>query len=196
MATDTLPGGAFSAPRSDPEAAHAGSGPRPTIAEVYEVHFAYVFRGLRGLGVRPDLVDDAVQDVFLVVQDKLPAFDGSAKVSTWLYAIVVRIARRYRERAAKEASRFVADEPACAAQLEETIAHGERLAFARRALSALDQDKREVFVLAVIEQLSAPEIAVVLNVPLNTVYSRLRAARIAFSSQVARLQGSTSRRSP
>ena len=189
MATDTLPG-AFSAPLASPEAAQAGAAPPPSIAEVYEAHFAYVVRSLRGLGVRPDLCDDAVQDVFLVVQDKLAAFDGSAKLSTWLYAIVVRVARRYRERAAKEATRFVEAEPQADGCAEETLAQGEQLAFARRALDALSADKREVFVLAVVEQLSAPEIASVLSVPLNTVYSRLRAARVAFSSQVARMQSS------
>ena len=51
--------------------------------------------------------------------------------------------------------------------------------------------------LALVEQMSAPEIATVMEVPLNTVYSRLRAARSAFSIEVARLQSmQKSRRSP
>jgi RNA polymerase sigma-70 factor, ECF subfamily len=196
MGADTL-SRAFEAPAA--EAPAAACEPRvvpPDIAAVYEAHFAYVYRCLRGLGVRDAALDDALQDVFLVVQDKLARFDGSAQLRTWLYAIVLRVARRYRERAAIEASKFVASEPASDETLEAELERGERLQLAQRALSALDDDKREVFVLAQVEQMSAPEIAEILGVPVNTVYSRLRAARGAFSAHVARLQLGRARRSP
>jgi RNA polymerase sigma-70 factor (ECF subfamily) len=196
MAADTL-SRAFEAPAS--EAPATACEPRvvpPDIAAVYEAHFAYVYRCLRGLGVRDAALDDALQDVFLVVQDKLARFDGGAQLRTWLYAIVLRIARRYRERAAIEASKFVASELASDATLEAELERGERLQLAQRALSALDDDKREVFVLAQVEQMSAPEIAEILGVPVNTVYSRLRAARSAFSTHVARLQLGRARRLP
>jgi RNA polymerase sigma-70 factor (ECF subfamily) len=157
------------------------------IAEVYEAHFGYTVRCLRGLGVRYDFIDDAVQDVFMVVQDKLAAFDGKAQLRTWIYAILLRVARRYRARAAHEAEKFVVVEPASEARLEHELEQAERLALAQRALAGLDDDKREVFVLAQVEQMSAPEIAEILGLPVNTVYSRVRAARLAFSSQVARL---------
>jgi RNA polymerase sigma-70 factor, ECF subfamily len=160
----------------------------PSIAEVYEANFDYVFRCLRSLGVRADQLDDAVHDVFMVVQDKLAAFDGQAQLRTWIYAIVLRVARRYRARAAHEANKFVAVEPGIEdARVERSVEHGERLALARAALEALDDEKREVFVLSRVEQMSAPEIAEITGLPLNTVYSRLRAARLAFSAQVTRL---------
>ena len=154
MATDTLDGRAFVTKVAPAEPLPAAG--QLAIAEVYEGHFAYVHRCLRGLGVMPPALDDAVQDVFLVVQDKLAEFDGKAKLSTWLYAIVLRVARRYRERAAKDAQRFVPDEELSADAPADELEQNEQLAFARRALAALDQDKREVFVLAVIEQMSAP----------------------------------------
>jgi RNA polymerase sigma-70 factor, ECF subfamily len=186
MATDTFQGRAFSAAVAEEQAAKAA--PAYGLAQVYEAHGAYVFRCLRSLGVRDDVLDDAVQDVFIVVQDKLSAFDGRAQLRTWLYAIVLRVARRYRERAAHDASRFVVSEPPCSARAEDELEHNEQLALARRALATLDDAKREVFVLALVEQMSAPEIAALLNVPVNTIYSRLRAARAAFSEQVARMQ--------
>ena len=55
-------------------------------------------------------------------------------------------------------------------------------------LAKIDEAKREVFLLTEIEQLTAPEIAAHLSVPLNTVYSRLRAARHEFEEAVARAQ--------
>lgn len=156
------------------------------VGSVYESHSAYVFRCLRGLGVRPSHVEDAVQDVFLVVNDKLAAFDGQAKLSTWLYAIVLRIARKYRARQAVEAQSPGA-EPLDAMDVEATLMSREQLALAYAALNGLSDDKREVFVLAEVEQMSAPEIAAITFTPLNTVYSRLRAARFEFERRIAQL---------
>jgi RNA polymerase sigma-70 factor (ECF subfamily) len=167
------------------------------LAEVYEAHFKYVWRCLRSLGVPEATLDDAVQEVFLVVQRKLAAFDGAAELRTWLYAIVLRVARRHRVQVARDARRFQSHEATNAfstaaaeavnADLRREVEHNERLALAQRALAALDDVKREVFVLACVEGMSAPEIATLTSVPLNTVYSRLRASRQAFAEAVAAL---------
>ncbi|MET0790134.1 MAG: sigma-70 family RNA polymerase sigma factor [Polyangiaceae bacterium] len=168
----------------------------PDLARVYEAHFRYVWRCLRSLGVPDAQLDDALQDVFLVVQRKLAEFDGGAELRTWLYAIALRIARKYRDRARRapdslEAAREQTPElPAAPDANGEVALAQERLALARLALSALDDEKREIFVLARIEEMSAPEIAEVVGVPINTVYSRLRAARLAFEAEIARLAAS------
>jgi RNA polymerase sigma-70 factor (ECF subfamily) len=57
-----------------------------------------------------------------------------------------------------------------------------------RCLDDLDEAKREVFVLAELEQATAPEIAEALQLNLNTVYSRLRAARKAFEAALERVR--------
>ena len=184
----------------DADVAGAQGAPALAIAEVYEAHFPYVWRCLRGLGVRQDWLQDATHDVFLVVQRKLGQFDGKVRLTTWLYAIALRIARQYRERAARETARQAPedqelDEAAAAPMCVETeVEAARRLELARRALDRLDDEKREAFVLACVEQLTAPEIASITGVPLNTVYSRIRAARRAFQAQIARLQAS--RRTP
>jgi RNA polymerase sigma-70 factor (ECF subfamily) len=151
-------------------------------------------------------VEDAAHDVFMVVQRKLGEFDGEqAKLTTWLYEIALRVARRYRAQSAKEGQRRVVlapvpgdsertEEAPPAAEVPCSLEQNERLALARRALEALDPDKREAFVLACIEQRSAPEIAQITGVPLNTVYSRIRAARRTFAEAVARLEPAASRR--
>jgi RNA polymerase sigma-70 factor (ECF subfamily) len=173
----------------------------PSIGQIYADNFRYVWRCLRALGIRDVALDDAVQDVFLVVQKKLGQFDGKGELRTWLYAIALRVARRYRAAAAEEAQRRSAesqphnqDEPGIQRELpdqadtERTFESGERLDLARRALDKLDDAKREVFVLRHVEQMSAPEIAEAIGIPLNTVYSRLRAARFEFRTHVARLE--------
>jgi RNA polymerase sigma-70 factor (ECF subfamily) len=55
-------------------------------------------------------------------------------------------------------------------------------------LDTLDDDKRETFILAELEQMTVPEIAEAVDANVNTVYSRLRAARKAFEQTVSRIR--------
>jgi RNA polymerase sigma-70 factor (ECF subfamily) len=197
MSAGTLERTPFTAP-----AVETGQPLTADIDRVYAEHFRYVWRCLRALGVRDSALDDAVHDVFLVVQQKLARFDGQAALTTWLYAIALRVARRARATARKDAWRFtsademdqsLADVAVAAGALtdehpERALERGERLLLARRALNRLDDDKREAFVLAQVEQMSAPEISEITGLPLNTVYSRVRAAKLAFQAEVARLE--------
>ncbi|MEZ5243449.1 MAG: RNA polymerase sigma factor, partial [Acidimicrobiales bacterium] len=64
----------------------------PSFRDVYRAHHAYVWRCLLRLGVDAATVDDAVQDVFIVVHRKLDDFEGRAAVKTWLFAIARRVA--------------------------------------------------------------------------------------------------------
>ena len=68
----------------------------------------------------------------------------------------------------------------------EAVVLGERAQIVRRLLDAMDDDKREMLVLAEIDELPVPEIAEILGLKLNTAYSRLRLARRAFDDAVAR----------
>ena len=178
-------------PQGSPADDRLSSSERPELAAVYEAHFRYVWRCLRSLGVHDSHLEDALQDTFLVVQRRLGDFDGGAQLRTWLYAIALRIARKYRDRlrrepASLEAARESQPELTLTATGEGAALQSERLALARAALETLSDEQREVFVLARVEQMSAPEIAGVVGIPLNTVYSRLRAARLAFEAEVAR----------
>jgi RNA polymerase sigma-70 factor (ECF subfamily) len=71
---------------------------------------------------------------------------------------------------------------------QEAAARGEGHKLLHAVLEALDEEQREVFVLAELEQLSAPEIASALEINVNTVYSRLRAARMSFDAALKRLR--------
>jgi len=153
---------------------------------VYRQHFRAVWRLLRRLGVPAAQLDDAAQDVFLIVHRKLASLDPHASVRSWVFGIAVRVASEYRRRAAyRRTDPFedtVADDapgPIRERELQEAVELLHAL------LGELDEPKRTVYVLAELEQLSVPEIADVLGENLNTVYSRLRAARIAFEQAVA-----------
>lgn len=172
----------------------SGTRSRLDLSALYASQFKFVWRCLRSLGVPERHLDDAVQEVFIVVRAKLDSFDGSHPVTTWLYAIAVRIARRSHRTQARERARFLSSEdlprePAAKSTDESSeLEKRERLSLAQRALADLDENKREAFVLSAIEGLSAPEMVAVLGVPLNTVYSRIRAAREAFVARVRELE--------
>jgi RNA polymerase sigma-70 factor (ECF subfamily) len=162
----------------------------PTFDAVYAEHFDFVFRTTRRLGVPLALVDDTVQEVFLVVHRRLREFQGRAALTTWLYRIVVRVALHARRSALRkgiadpEDPDTLASADADGPHEQATRAEGVRLL--RRVLGELDDDKRVVFVLAEYEELTAREIAAVLGENVNTVASRLRAARQSFDQAVSR----------
>jgi RNA polymerase sigma-70 factor (ECF subfamily) len=159
--------------------------PAADFDQVYEEHFAFVWKSLRRLGVPPASIDDAAQDVFVVVHRKLETFEGRSSLKTWLFGIAHLIALGYRKRSAAPQTETGPDALASpdAGPLERAAA-SEAMRFVERFLDSLDDVKRPVFILAEFEQLSAPEIAEALGVNINTVYSRLRAVRQAFQLAV------------
>ncbi len=161
----------------------------PAFAAVYDVHFAFVWRSLRRLGVPDRLLDDAAQDVFLVVHRRLSGFEGRASLKSWLFAIARRVAHDHRRRVGRKERTEELPAALVDARTATPRAEAERneaLRALHEILGAMDDDKREVFVLAELEQMSVPEIADAIGANVNTVYSRLRAARGAFEAAVAR----------
>ncbi len=162
----------------------------PSFDEVYAEHFDFVFRTLRRLGVPQTLVDDAVQEVFLVVHRRLGEFRGGAALTTWLYRIVVNVAQHAR-RSARRKGIVDPEDPDTlpiddADGPHERARRAEGVRLLQRVLGELDDDQRVVFVLAEYEDLSARDIAAALGENVNTVSSRLRAARQAFDQAVRR----------
>ena len=156
---------------------------------VYREHHGFVWRSLRHLGVDQDRIDDALQDTFLVVHRRLAEFEGRAALRTWLFEIARRIAGRYRRTAAREAPRNLeVPEVEGPARLDDDLAKAEAAEILALFLDELDRDKSVVFIMAELEQRRAPEIAETLELNLNTVYARLRAARQQLDRLIVRLQ--------
>jgi RNA polymerase sigma-70 factor (ECF subfamily) len=168
------------------------SGATPDLLEVHGEHVDYVWRSLQRLGVREPDLEDALQEVFVVVHRRLHTFDPSAQMTTWLFGIALRVAAAYHRRAHRRHERLEA-EPALEQQSvaddpEQQIASRQARERVLAILDAMDLEKRVVFVMFELEELSAPEIAEQLGIPLGTVYSRLDAARRDFASSVKRLR--------
>ncbi|AKV04762.1 RNA polymerase sigma factor RpoE [Labilithrix luteola] len=162
--------------------------PVPSFDAIYDEHLGFVWHTLRGLGVPPSSLDDAVQDVFVVVHRRLPSFEARSKITTWLFGIALRVAyaHRRKQRPSDDLSAVqneIRDERPT--PFEETV-RSEAATLVERLLDELDDNKRLVFVLMEIEQMSAEEMASLLGIKVNTVYSRLRYARAEFEKLVAR----------
>lgn len=154
----------------------------------YAEHFAFVWRCLGALGVPAANLDDAAQEVFVVVHRRMPDFRGQSSVRTWLYGIVRNVAANARRSQRRKGglSELQGDEPSAQPDPLQSLETREAADIVQAFLAQLDEKKRDLFVLAIIEQLSMPEIAPILGVPLNTAYTRLRALRGEFQSAMAR----------
>ena len=165
----------------------------PTLAAVYRDHVDFVRAVARQLGVEEGQVDDVTHDVFLIVHRRLREFDGRASMRAWLYGIVRRIVMHHHRGAARARHKVQAAADARAPSgshgLEDAVAGRQAARLVDEFLAELDVDKRLVFSLADIEGLTAPEIAELLDVKLNTVYSRLRVARQRFETFIRRTTG-------
>ena len=136
-------------------------------------------------------MDDLVQEVFIVIHAKLESLERPEALYSWIYGVVRRTASNYRRALRTQQAAGIFQDAVGEAESQEptpferlrTNADLELLA---SLIAELDQPKREVFELIEIDELTVPQAAEVLEIPLNTAYSRLRAARQAFEAAVAR----------
>jgi RNA polymerase sigma-70 factor (ECF subfamily) len=172
------------------------------VEQIYAEHVAMVWSGLRRLGVPEANIEDAVQDVFLVAHRRLADFEGRSSIKTWLYGIVLRVAKDYRRSQVRHARRVeglaqILSVSSAAAQTP--LAQAERRE-ANQALHAilaqLDEDHREVLVMVEIEDFSVRDAAAVLNLHVRACQRRLRAAHVAFEKKLARYLQPAGRQAP
>ncbi|MGZ3479792.1 MAG: RNA polymerase sigma factor [Myxococcaceae bacterium] len=149
------------------------------FAAAYDAEFEAVWLYLRRLGVPEADVEDAVHDVFVVAHRRYGAYDPSRPLRPWLLGIAFRVAAQWRRRHRLEVT--VADpepeRPDDARAPDELVASQQVRSRLQAALSQLDIHQRAVVVMHDLNGVPVPEIASALDVPLNTVYSRLRLGR-------------------
>lgn len=162
----------------------------PLAAEfeaLYDEHFAFVWRALRAFGVPAQSLDDATQDVFLVVHRRFGTWGDASSIRAWLWGVARRVASARRRTDERHRRKLEAlprpDDPR---SLEGRADARHRLERIAEAIDSLAPRRREVYVLAELEGLRPPEIAGLLGCKLNTVYSRLRRAREDLSAALVR----------
>jgi RNA polymerase sigma-70 factor, ECF subfamily len=149
------------------------------FAAAYDAEFEAVWLYLRRLGVPEADVEDAVHDVFVVAHRRYGTYDPARPLRPWLLGIAFRVASQWRRRHRLEVtlSEPGPDRADEARSPDELVASREASHRLQIALAQLDIDQRAVVVMHDLNGIPVPEIATALDVPLNTVYSRLRLGR-------------------
>ena len=166
------------------------------LRQIYPEHFQSVWRNLHRLGVPSLVLDEAVQDVFMVVHRRRNEFGGRSTLRTWIFGIVLRVAKDYRRAARRHAVRVqrYAEAMVNDSQLAGPSDDAQRREANRilhRILDGMGDEERAVFVLVELEQLSVREAAVASGISLATCQRRLRRARVAFDAALSRRSDET-----
>jgi len=184
---------------STPVAPAALASPAATFEEVYDTHVDFVWRSIRRLGVDEASSDDALQQVFLVVHRRLCEFSGASSMRTWLFGILLRVVREHRRSVRRKSPHLLRGAPteddlarvpdaSPTANPEAQLSRADASRIINELLESLDDEKRAVFVMVELEEMTAVEISQVLGMDQKAVYSRLRAARTDFERAAAAMR--------
>ncbi len=179
--------------------ADAIAGGRPSFDDLYEAQVDFVWRSARRLGVDEGSLDDVVQQVFLVVHRRLAEFEGRSSTKTWLFSILLNAVREHKRALRRKSPHHDAGptdpdtlvDPLVANNPERALERAEASRVIDTLLEPLEGDKRVVFVMAELEQMSPAEIARATGLDVKTIYARLRAARIDFERAAASMRRRT-----
>jgi len=158
---------------------------------------------LRWMG-DPVIAEEVAQDVFVALFRSLANFRGDAKLSTWIYRVVInhcknrKLYRRRRQTDRHEPleGTRAADDDGPSRELPspdpgtDALTHrseAERLV--REALAQLDEETRRIIVLRDVQDLAYEEISELLDLPRGTVKSRLHRARAQLATILSRKIG-------
>ena len=177
------------------ELAEKSGAPPPSPLDfraIYEHWFDEVSRWIRALGGPEADREDLVQDVFTVVHRRLPYFDGN-NLPGWLYRIARHRVRDFRRLVWFKHILFgsvslpenLAKDGASPLEILETR---QKSAILDRLLDRLTESERVALVLFEIDGYSGEEIAEILGVPLNTVWSRKYKARKKLNAWLAKIE--------
>ncbi len=181
---------------------------QPTTRQVEEVavvfralfseNFGFVWNVLRRLGVAEADREDLANEVFFRVYKAIGTYDSARPARPWLCAFAARVASEHR-RLARHRAEILGEQPDAAAPSsapENALDRARQRELLAEALDTLDADRRSVFVLHDLEELTTAEVAQALGIPDGTVSSRLRSARADVAAAARRLGGARKVRHP
>lgn len=171
------------------------SAPWPTSPEQLYVEYGETVWGfLRHMGIGASAIDDAVQEVFLVVHRKFSGFRFESTPKTWVLGIALRVAKDFRRKAARYQRLFDPTHDPESTTWSRAMAPDETLAARQQwqalcaCLDELEQGQRRVFVLVDLQGCAVKEAAEILRVRPSTASSRLQVARRIVNAWVERME--------
>jgi RNA polymerase sigma-70 factor (ECF subfamily) len=154
------------------------AGEMRSFETLYRLYHPRLTRFLERVIRRPGVVEEVLNDTMLVVWHRAASYDGSSKVSTWVFAIAYR-------KALKALQRFdePMDEPSAQAATDGSPGPEQQASLCElrdaltRALDGLSAEHRAVVDLTYFHGLGYREIAQIVACPVDTVKTRMFHAR-------------------
>lgn len=146
--------------------------------QLYRIYHPRLTRFLSNILRRPQLVEEALNDALMVVWRKPEAYNGTSKVSTWIFAIAYRVALKARSRHDEPV-----DDPRAETRAspdvgpEQEISRRQTQEILATAMGQLSADHRAVVDLTYFHEAGYAEIAEILDCPVGTVKTRMHHAR-------------------
>jgi RNA polymerase sigma-70 factor (ECF subfamily) len=158
------------------------------LGKLFEDHAEFVWRSLRRLGVDHADLEDALQEVFVVVHRRIADYEERSSLRAWLYAICIRVNSKHRRSRGRRREDVLDELPEVTVEpdQESGVEQQQSLRLGQRLLEALPEKQRMVFVLYEVEHMSMAEIAEIVGCPIQTAYARLHKARERVRSELAR----------
>lgn len=160
------------------------------LRSTFALHYRFVWRFLRRLGLNDADADDGAQKVFLVFARRIDGVE-LGKERAFLSGTAVRVAshaRRSRSRRREVGLSPAFDVPSRGDTIEQHADRPRARRLLGRVLSALPEDVRDVFVMFELHEMGSQEIAQATGIPVGTVASRLRRGRQRFQQIAASMR--------
>lgn len=171
-----------------------------SFVDLYKMYIDFVWSSARYLGVDPCEMDDVVQEIFITIHARIETLQDPNALRSWIYGITRRIVSTYHRN--RRTALITTDTAFLGPEMlqperespQRIAEQSEQAQLLWSLLNELDASKREVIVLAELREMTAPEIAATIDIPLNTVYSRLRVARQELEEVLRRHNAQAERR--
>jgi RNA polymerase sigma-70 factor (ECF subfamily) len=171
-------------------------GDRDAFPRLVQQYRRPVYGYLVHCGVPEPDRDDLFQEIFVRVHRRAATYDSRRPLHPWLFTVVANEVRSYFRKQKRRLFFFAGPPPE---DVRDPAPDGEALASARettawleRAIRALPLPQREVLILAAVQNLPLSNVASILEIPLNTVKTHLRRARLRLVAGYERRTGATS----
>jgi len=153
--------------------------------ELYRAYHPRLTRFLTNMLRRPHLVEEALNDTMMVVWKRPEKFNGTSKVSTWIFAVAYRTALKARSRVQDPVSDEDAPELVDDATPEQDLNQRQTRAVLLSAMEHLSPEHRAVLDLTYFHDIGYREIADILGCPVGTVKTRMHHARKHLKARLA-----------
>jgi RNA polymerase sigma-70 factor (ECF subfamily) len=160
---------------------------RQAFETLYHRYAPVVYRYLWKLIRQRESVEEALNDVMMVVWETASRFNGTSRLSTWILGIAHNKALKARARSAKFDAELREAEPYGVEPSgpEDAWARRELAGAVARAIDSLPPEQGAIVELTFYHDLSYAEIAKVVGCPVNTVKTRMFHARRRLASLFA-----------